>query len=91
MLKKFWAFITADSVADQAEGYRTNGNFSRFLYTPQMLEEINEGRRYQLLANNAQTEIYIIDKQYRQRVARLYDISYALIVADALNAAAEGQ
>ena len=69
----------------QASAFATGHAYQRYLYSPQMIEEINLGQRYQILSNNAQTEIYVVDTQYDQRVGRFYDISYALIVADSLN------
>ncbi len=85
MFKQLWAILTGDSVNHQVEGYGTGGDFSRFIYSPEMIEQINTGRRYKLVANRSQTEIHLVDSKYKQRVARFYDISYALIVADVLN------
>lgn len=85
MFKHLLAFLTGDRVKDETFDPRANDGLERYVYSKEMLDEINFDRRYQILANRRQTEIYIVDTRYKQRVARLYDISYALVVADALN------
>jgi hypothetical protein len=89
MIKKIWAKITGDSVEEDADRLHTRDALPRYHYSEGLIDEINRGRRYKILSNRAQTEIYIVDHQYNARVAKLYDMSYALIVADKLNDAME--
>ena len=74
MFNNLWALLTGDQ--------------PRYLYGEEMIAQINQNRRYQIVANKTQTRIYIFDSQYHQRIAQLYDISYALVIADALNSQA---
>lgn len=85
MIKHLWAFLTGDRAPTDGFARRADDGFTRYLYSREMIDQVNRKRRYQILTNRAQTDITVVDTQYRQRVAKLYDISYAFLVADALN------
>jgi len=85
MWKRLWAFLTGDNIAPVADLYKTGDQFKRFLYSAELLNQINQQRRYQILSNKSQTQIFIVDTKHSQKVARCYDISYALVIADNLN------
>ncbi len=85
MLKHLWALLMGDTVQLDATAFSTGKDFERYVYSDQMIAQINAGRRYQILSNRRQTEIYVVDTLHKQRVGRFYDISYALLMADQLN------
>lgn len=85
MWKRLWAFLTGDNISPIADLYKTGDDFKRFIYSAELINEINKGQRYQILSNRSQTQIFIVDTQHNQKIARCYDISYALVLADNLN------